>query len=347
MRLKDSQSWISKTLESSYNTPEATGSNYAFIPTQNPFFMLPSAEKVSDANRVGRNFASHLCATYWTHPEVGIQDDVETDVPARLFRRGLGGSVTDTVVSAGAVWDHTFPMLNPQIGVDLPSFSIATLLGAASYLFSGCRVDSYRVSQEGSNRVQYEAGIVGSGKFANPHGLTSLPGLAAPPCMDGHRTEVSYVDPAAATVNLHTLGTLVSWFVELQNNLRRNKRRPGDPILTVGSNGAAAHVRSMPLGQERAVNIGLKLDFNDLTQWTNSIENATCTNLKFKVVGPIITGAYRHEFEIIVPSFSFEVVTPDEDEGDAAQTLNVIPFQDAVSAGAITGRIRNGVATLV
>lgn len=346
MRLRDSQSWISKTLEASFNTPEPTGSNYAFIPTQNPFFMLPTAEKLNDGNRVGRNFASHLCSHYWTHPEIGVQDDVETDVPARLFRRALGGSVTDTVVLAATVWDHTFAMLNPQIGVDLPSFSLATLLGAASYLFSGCRVDTFRVSQENSNRVQYEAGILGSGKFANPHGLTGLPGLAAPPCMDGFRTEISYVDPLAATVNLHTLGSIVGWNVELNNNLRRNKRRPGDPVLTIG-NGAAAHVRSMPLGQERTVAINLKLDFSDLTQWTNSIENATCTNLKIKVVGPVISGVNRHEFEIIVPQFAFEVVTPDEDEGDTAQTLNIIPFQDSVSAGAITGRIRNNQATLV
>lgn len=345
MRLRDSQSWISKTLESSYNTPEATGSNYSFIPTQNPFFALPTAEKLSDAARVGRNFASHLCSHYWTHPEIGIQDDVETDVPGRLFRRALGGSVTDTLVETG-VYDHTFAMLNPQVGVDLPSFSMATLLGAASFLFSGCRVDTFRVSQEGANRVQYEAGIIGSGKHANPHGLTSLPGLAAPPCMDGFRTEVSYVVPGPTTVNLHTLGTLINWNVEVNNALRRNKRRVGDPILTVGS-GTAAHVRSMPLGQDRQVNIGLKLDFVDLTEWTSSIANTELTNLKFKVIGPIIATDKRHEFEIIVPQFAFEVVTPDEDEGDAAVSVNVIPFQDSVSAGAITGRVRNAQATLV
>lgn len=345
MRLRDSQSWISKTLESSYNTPEATGTNYSFIPTQNPFFALPTAEKLSDAARIGRNGPSHLCSTYWTHPEIGIQDDVETDVPGRLFRRALGGSVTDTLVATG-VYDHEFAMLNPQVGVDLPSFSLATLLGAASFLFAGCRVDTFRVSQEGANRAQYEALVLGSGKHTKPHGLTSLPGLAAPPCMDGHRTEVSYVNPSAATVNLHTLGTLVNWNVEVNNALRRNKRRIGDPILVAG-NGSAAHVRSMPLGQDRQVNIGLKLDFVDLTEWQNSVENADCTNLKFTIKGPLIDATYRHEFEIIVPKFAFEVVTPDEDEGDAAQSINVIPFQDSVSAGMITGRIRNAQATLV
>lgn len=345
MRLRDSQSWISKTLEASYNTPEPTGTNYSYIPTQNPFFALPSAEKVSDAGRIGRNAPSHLCSTYWTHPEIAIQDDVDTDVPGRLFRRALGGSVTDTLVATG-VYDHTFAMLNPQVGVNLPNFSVAALLGAASFLFAGCRVDSFRVSQQGANRPQYEANIVGSGKHTNPHGLTSLPALASTACMDGFRTEVSYVDPSAATVNLHTLGTLIEWSVELNNALRRNKRRVGDPILVAGS-GSAAHVRSMPLGQDRQTNIAMKLDFVDLTEWQDSVENGVCTNLKFTVKGPLIDATYRHEFEIIVPSFAFEVVTPDEDEGDAAIGINVIAFEDSVSKGTITGRVRNNQATLV
>ena len=346
-RLRDSQAWISKTLEAAYNTPESTASNYSFLPTLNPFFLLPSVEKVNDGGRSGRNAPSHQCNTYWTHPEISIQDDVETDVPARLFRRALGGAVTDTVVTAGQVWDHTFAMLNPQIGTDLPSFSMASLLGTASFLFAGCRVDRFKVSQQNNDRVQYECDVVGSGKFTNPHGLTPLPGLAAAPCMDGFRTEVSYVDPVGpTTVNLGTAGTLMEWSVELQNNLRRNRRRVGDPIQTSNSVDAA-YVRGLPLGQERTTAIQLKLDFTNLTDWAASIANKELQDLKFKVVGPVITGGNRREFEIIIPRFAFEVVTPDEDEGDAATVVNVLAYEDPTSKGTITGRIRNNQATLV
>lgn len=346
MRLRDSQSWISKTLEGTYNTPEATGTNYSFIPTLNPFFALPVVEKVNDAQRIGRNAASHLCNTYWSHFEMSVQDDVETDVPARLFRRALGGSVTDTLVATG-VYDHEFAMLNPQVGVNLPAFSAAALLGDASFLFAGCRVDRFRVSQVNNERVQYESDIVGSGKFTNPHGLTSLPALVPPACMDGFRTEVTYVDPVGpTTINLGTAGTLMEWSVELQNNLRRNHRRVGDPIQTISSS-SAAHVRKLQLGQERNTVIGLKLDFVDLAQWTASIQNKAFEDLKFTVKGPLIDATYRHEFEIIVPDFAFEVVTPDEGEGDAAISINIIPFEDSVSKGTITGRVRNNQATLV
>lgn len=345
MRLRDSQSWISKTLESTYNTAPSGGANYTFIPTTNPFFALPVVEKVSDAGRIGRNAASHLCNTYWSHFQMSVQDDIETGVPARFFARALGGSVTDSLVATG-VYDHEFAMLNPQIGVNLPSFGAAVELGDASFLFHGCRVDRFKVMQQNNERVTYECEIVGSGKFTNPHGLTSLPGLAAVPCMDGFRTEVSYVDDTSTTVNLGTLGKLIEWSVELQNNLRQNRRRVGDPIQTAGS-GAAAYVRGLPLGQDRQTTIQMKMDYVNLTEWQTYVANKPYTNLKFKIVGPLIDGTNRHEFEIIVPQFTFEVVTPDDDEGDAAITVNVIAFEDTVSKGTIKGRVRNDQATLV
>lgn len=344
-RTDTSQHWISKTLESAYNTPEGTGSNYSFIPTVNPFYQLPTIEKVNNANLVGRNAASHTCSTYWSNPAYGLNEDVETDVPARLFRRCLGGSVTDTLVETG-VYDHTFPILSPQVGSILPSFSMVSLLDVASFLFAGMMVESFKVSQQGSQRAKFDAQLVGSGKFTNPHGLTGLPALVDPPCMDGFRTVVTYVDDTAATINLSTLGTLIEWMVEHKNNIRTQKRRVGDTIQTVSSTGTAAHVKSMPRGKYETT-ISLKLDFVDLTNWTKSAQNKTFTDLKFKIVGPTVGATSRHEFEIIVPSFTFETVAPDDDEGDAAITINVIPFQDSVSAGTITGRVRNGNATLV
>ncbi|MEZ5421852.1 MAG: hypothetical protein R2682_02000 [Pyrinomonadaceae bacterium] len=347
MRLDSTQLWLSKTLEASFNTPEPTGSNYSYLGSQNPLLVLPVQEKVSDANRVGVNAPTHLCPTYWSHPELSVNDDAETDNPARIFRRALGGAVTDTVVTAGTVWDHTFAILSPQVGDTLPSFSMASLLGSASYLLAGCMVDRFKISQKNSDRVQYEADIVGSGKFTNPHGLTSLPAFVSPPCMDGFRTKISYLDSdGSTTIDLGTLGKVIEWSVEHKNNIRRNRRRVGDTIQAPVTDSDAAHVRSMPRGKYET-GVQMMVDFADLADWQRSIKNAIMTNLKFTVVGPIISGADRHEFEIIVPKFSFESTTPGEDEGDAATTLNIVPLADPVTGGTITGRIRNGSATLV
>ncbi|MCC6328996.1 MAG: hypothetical protein IT174_10800 [Acidobacteria bacterium] len=346
MRIDTSRSWISKTLESSYNTPEATGSNYSEIPTQEPYFVLPKLEKTSDADRVGQDAPTHLCNTYWSHGEIGLRDDAETDVPARLFRRALGGSVTDTVVSAGAVWDHTFAILPRAASDFLPSFSVATLLGSASFLLAGCMIDRFKVSQKNSERVQHETDILSGGKFTNPHGLTSLPSLVDTACMDGFRTNIQYTDSdGSTTVNLTTAGKVIEWMVEHKNNIRRNKRRTGDPIQTVSSS-AGAYVRSMPRGKYET-SVQMVIDFVDLTEWTKSVQNAVFTNMKITVVGPIITGIYRHEFEIIIPKFGFDSPDTSDDEGDAATPINIIPFKDPTSGGTITGRIRNAQGTLV
>lgn len=344
MRIENTQHWISKTIEASYNTPEALGANYDFLPTTEPYFYLPKIEKTNDGNRIGKNAPTHICNKYWQHAELAVRDDVETNVPARLFRRALGGAVTDTVVTASQTWDHTFAILPPQVGDVLPSFSWATKLGAADFLLAGCMVDRFRLFQPpNAERVQYEADIVGSGKFANPHGLTGLPDLGPLPCMDGFRTKIQYTD--GGTVDLASLGKVVEWSVEHRNNIRRDKRRVGDPIQTV-STGSAAHVRKQPRGKYETV-ISITLDFADLTDWTKMVENKILDNLTFTVVGPVITGSDRHEFEVIVPKFSFEMLDTGDDDGDAAVTINVIALEDPVSKGTITGRIRNNQATLV
>lgn len=347
MRTDTSKSWISKTLESSFNTPETGGANYSEIPTQEPYFVLPKLEKISDASRVGRDAPSHLCNTYWSSGEIGLKDDAETDVPARLFRRNLGGAVTDTVVNSGVVWDHSFAILPRATSEFLPSFNVATLLGAASFLHAGCLVDRFKVSQKNSDRVQHETDIVTGGKFTNPHGLSSLPGLADTACMDGFRTAIQYTDSDGSTVvDLSTLGRVIEWMVEHKNNIRRNKRRVGDPIQTV-STGSGAYVRSMPRGKYETM-AQLIVDFADLTDWTKSVKNEVLTNMKFKVVGALIGGSgLRNELEIIIPKFGFDTPDTGDDEGDAATPINIIPFADPVTGGTITGRVRNGFATLV
>lgn len=344
MRTDASRQWISKTIESSYNAGVTGGTNYDFIPTREPLFVLPVLEKLTDGDRIGRNAPSHVCNNYWTPMELGLRDDVETGVPARLFRRALGGTVTDTTVDTG-VYDHEFAILAPQVGDVLPSFAVATILGNASYMHHGCVVDRFKLMQQGSERVQYEADVISSGRFTNPHELTSLPDLTAPPCMDGFRTEVTYTDHNSDPVDLSTNGTIISWEVEHRNNHRRDKRRVGDGILTVGD-GAGAYVKKLPRGKYETT-INMLVDFANITDWTNSVANRVNTNLKITVKGPVISGSYRHEFEVIVPRFTFGAVTPGDDNGDAATPISIICLEDTVTAGTITGRIRNATATLV
>jgi len=345
MRVESTTNHISKTVESTFNTGETTGANYEGVPTTQPFFLLPKMEKVNDANRVGRNAPTHVCNTYWSPGQIGLADDAETGVPARLLRRALGGSVTDTTVSAG-VYDHTFGILPPQTGPILPSFSFISVLDAATFLLHGCMVESFKLSQKGAERAQFEAAIVNSGKFTTPHGVTSLPAQGTPKCLDGWRTVVSYLDSdGTTTVDLSSLGKVIDWMVEHKNNIRTNKRRQGDPTITVNT-GIGAYVRSMPRGKYET-NAQIIVDFADLTDWQKSVKNEELSNLKFTCIGPVIASTYRHEFEIIVPRFVFDSPDTGDDEGDAATPINIICLEDATTKGTITGRIRNATATLL
>lgn len=345
MRIENSRAWISKPVEASFNTPQTTGTNYEAIPSTEPFFILPKVEKVNDGGRVGRNAPSHLCNTYWSHGEVSIKDDADTGVCARIVRRGMGGTVTDTLVETG-VYDHEFAILPPQVGDVLPSYNITALLGEASFLLAGVMTDSFKFSQKNAERVQYEAMLVGSGKFTNPHGLTSLPDLGTTPCMDGHKVVVKYTDADGTTViNLSSLGKVVEWMLEHKNNTRRDKRRTGDPIQTV-SGASAAHVRKQPRGKYETT-AQIVVDFESLADWTKSIKNEQLTNLSFLIPGPAIGATSRHEFEIIVPLFSFDSPDTGDDDGDATTSINIVCLEDPVTKGTFKVRVRNNVATLV
>lgn len=349
MRVDNNQVAVSKTCESSFNTQETTAGNYEWLPTTNPFFILPKAEKTSDAGRTGRNAASHLCNTYWTPTQISVKDDVDTNVPARLLRRGLGGTATPTLVATG-VYDHEGAILPPQVGDILPSFNILSVLGAADYLLAGLMVNKMKFSQKNADRVQHETDIVGSGKFVNPSGITPFPSLAATPCMDGHKVKVEYTDSDGSTrISLSTLGSIVEWMIEHDNKIRTNRRRTGDPVQTV--NGAsAAYVRKMPRGKYET-KAQMVLDFVDLAYWLKSVKNEQLTNFTVTIPGQKIATVasvdYFNEFELIIPVFSFDSPDTGEDEGDATTPINIIPLEDPVTKGTLKYRIRNGLTTLV
>lgn len=345
MRTENTQIAISTACESAFNTPKSSADDFEGLPTTEPFFLLPKVEKINDGNRVGRNAPSHLCNTYWSHSEVSIKDDIDTNVPARLFRRALGGAVTTTQAAIG-VYDHVFNILPPQVGDTLPSFNIVAILGASDFLLAGVMTDSIKFSQKNAERVQYEAGLVGSGKFVNPSTISPFPAMATTPCMDGYKVEVKYTDADGTTVvNLSTLGKVVEWMVEHKNNIRRDKRRTGDPVQTV-SGASAAHTRKQPRGRyETAAQI--TVDFNDLSDWTKSVKNEQLTNLSFLIPGPAIGASHRHEFEIIVPLFSFDTPETGDDDGDATTPINIVCLEDPVTKGTLKARIRNATATLV
>ena len=307
-----------------------------------PFAILPRTA------RLGRNAPTHLCNTYWTHAEMSIKDDLNSGVPAMITRRGAGGTATSTLVATG-VYDKEFAILPPQIGSNLPSFDIITQLGAADFLIAGIMTDKLKFAQKGAERVQYEAGLLGSGKFTNPSGIV-MPSPVDVPCFDGFRTVVKYSNAGKSeTINLSALGKILEWSLEHDNKIRRNRRRSGDPILAV-EGAEAAYVRKQPRGKYETKG-SLVFDFEDLSDWKKSVKNEELTDLSFLTRGSKIANVggvdYFNEFEIIVPKFSFDSPDTGDDEGEATTPIAIVPLEDPVTKGTFRVRVRSAAVNLV
>src|SRR5262249_36979683 len=92
---------------------------------------LPNIEKFFDGGLIGSGNEYALSSTndYISHPSISISDRINTELAAMLFKRALGGTVTNTVVTAAKTWDHSFV---PEPGSDdpaLPSMTVAAKLG--------------------------------------------------------------------------------------------------------------------------------------------------------------------------------------------------------------------------
>lgn len=114
--INDVALYVSKTLESSYNSDVIGPSKYAMIRTLQPAYVLPQVEFVNDAGVPGNGheFATTWCPTYITQPAFSYTDDVNFGIAGRLALRSLGGTVT-SAVQLEAVGTVTISQANPGV----------------------------------------------------------------------------------------------------------------------------------------------------------------------------------------------------------------------------------------
>jgi hypothetical protein len=213
--------YIQKTRESSYNTPETTGSNYLRAVTDNNVVFIPNPEKRNDLGRAGSEFATGQCNTYWQPTAIAVAGEVDFNaVMARLWLRALGGTITDATVVTAAAFSHTAPMLPGSSGLQLPSFNaLADIPGSgADYLYTGLVVDRARLSQDGAGVAQCSFDLIGSGKHRSPGNVSSLPSASSFTCVKPY-AYLSYNNGGAIDLASGTC-RVKSWFVELSKPVR-------------------------------------------------------------------------------------------------------------------------------
>jgi hypothetical protein len=182
---RDVRTYLDKVRESSYNTPQTTGTNYERLVTTNAVVPIPNQEIRTDQGRAGSEFASAVCNTYWEPTTISVSGDGDFAGMGRLALRAVGGTITDATVVTSLAFSHTAPMLPGSSGLQLPSFNMIAAIesSGASYLYTGCVVDRMRLTKEAGQIAQLSFDILGSGKHRGPHAVTSLPSAPSFSCL--------------------------------------------------------------------------------------------------------------------------------------------------------------------
>jgi hypothetical protein len=162
--------WLSKQPEPVLNNGFTLATDFLKALTVQPAYILPQVQFVNDAGKPGNGheFPTRQCPTYIGHPAISFTDDINVDYAGRLLMRALGGVVTDAQQGGTAAWKHSNSMLDALVSRQLPSTSMISQLGGASFRLDGMVVDRYRLSQNRADPPQYAVDLVGSGKFVNP-----------------------------------------------------------------------------------------------------------------------------------------------------------------------------------
>jgi hypothetical protein len=343
---RDVKLGLSVLPETAYNTIFSTAPDYEPIITKTAFYVLPQMEKTDDAGRIGNGteFATYICNSYWSHPAVNINDDVNVDAAGRLLLRALGGPVVDTAAGTGT--KHSAAMLPVAAGRQLPSSDFLSTLGGADFILAGMCVERYRLSQNRADVPQYSCDLIGSGKYVRPSAITLTGSAATIQCLTGNDVVLAWTDSGGRKTITAQGCRVRSWFVEIVNNLKQNDRCAGDPQLAEGTCAPAGYVRKLLRGS-RAVTAQIVITLDStVPEWIQMACNEILTDLTFTVNGPVIgAGPTKNSLEVVIPKSTIRATTSGDDNDDAVIALDFVAMYDPSTGGAATGSCTNSIAT--
>lgn len=336
---RDARVYLDKIRESSYNTPQTTGTNYERLVTTNQVVTIPNQEFRTDQGRAGSEFASAICNTYWEPPAISVAGEGDFAGMGRLALRAVGGTITDTTVVTAAAFKHSAPMLSSSSSLQLPSFNMISVIesSGASYLYTGCVVDRMRLSKEAGQLAQISFDILGSGKHRGPHAVSSLPSAPSFACLRPYGF-VSYNNGGA--IDLSSSCRVRSWNLELNNNHSpANNRCDGDSTQNAddytASGGAsdAAYLSKLEHG-DRTVTASVVLELDGTFDEHNDMaEKVTLTNFTLGYRGAVLDagGPTYESLKCIFASAAFQTSRFTDVNGKACVELTLLPLTSDTS----------------
>jgi hypothetical protein len=348
--IRGMQYGISKSPESAFNTlPAGAATNWLSAVTTNPQLVVPNIEKITDEGKTGNGneFPTVARNNYWSQPEFSIADELNTDIFAVLLRRAMGATATVAQVAASAQYEHSMTMQLDSSGLQLPSSSLAVLAGSNDMVLGGCVVNSIAVEQQGANPATFTAALVGSGHWKRSSTIASfaLPAMLAQNYMHGAQTVMNFNDGTSLDLSARVRNLSVA----LNNNLRRDDRRPGDPFITAGDPTSGAYTARMTRGP-RSVNAQVTVLLDSITREFDAHRlNTILTSVTFKFVGYQITGeaAKYHEVELVIPKAYVRNIGGGQDNDLDTLTLDFLALKDTVTSGLMTAKVRNAQTTAI
>lgn len=353
-RTRDAALYISKRKESTFNTPYTAGADFLKATPDTPIVRIPQMQKRSDLGRAGSRFAHTQCNEYWLSPGISFAEDANFDLAGRLLLRALGGNVTTTTVVTSVAFKHTNKMLPVASGLQLPGSTVISVNAGsgASFLYPGCIVDSFEMSQEGTNPVKVSFDMLGTGKHRSPHAVTSLPSTPSFACLKSTAI-LNYTD-GGGLVDLTSGCKIRNWRVRVSNNHNPvDDRCIGDPTQDAadytasGGLSDAAYLQKLTHGDPTVeASITLLLD-STLPEWLQMAQNEALTNITFGAVGAELDsgGPTNENLKVIIPAGAFSAVEWTDSNGKAAVTLTFIAYEDGSSDSAVTAEVINGTSS--
>lgn len=348
--LTDAVTGISAAPETAINTPYTLSADFLGFKAVPGPAQIPVPESVTDEDMSGGGdeHAEDSRLYYWSQNAYTYSGKLNSESAARLGLRGLGGPITDTVVTAAASWDHAGVMQTRAQGTQPKYTTLIHDIGGADFLHASMAVNQFGTSKEGGGEPQFNCELIGTGYHRRLRDIT--PAIVVPAPVTHH-----YFHGAAAAIQLND-GTLrdlsatarvESYTLGYSNNLILNKRRSGDPFITPGDINSGAYVRVLNRGK-RTSTAQLKLTLTDtLAEYGWLKNNTTLTSFQIKEVGQKIGAtAESFEFQWNVPKSKIEGLTGDSTGENASVSFNLKPLKDSVSLGLVTLRARNSIATM-
>ena len=347
---EDVQILYSSAPQSAVNTPITVGASFksalvdAFPPT------FPTPQFVDDSDQVGdgSEFPRWVRLYRWGIGfSLGMK--LNTELALVLIARALGGTITNTVVTATTSWDHLVIMQKRSQGrIPKATTFLLPLIGAADFLLADIFVNSFTISQTGDAMPTVQFQLVGTGLHAKPHGVTSLPNpiTDTPVHHYFHGAALGFVLNDGSVRDLSSDGRNLSWSLDFQNNIVISNR-VGDSFMTAGDLASGAYSKNVIHGKRRTV-----LNYRDtlgdtLNQWSWLINTTALTGIALLNKGmDKINVTDRYELEMRVPIGQLNALGGTQDNNILALDNGILALKDVTSEGLLTARGRNDQATL-